>query len=144
LTLVEESILDHCLGKEPVDESEPRRSEIRQQSDGPERLSDKYPGGIDYADSNDAKYCFGIAHQASYLMNLRLFFNKSRAELLSDTRQKLDWEAEVGDSSYTTDRLISIRLTHEAYKEPFPPTEESKSKLIARFKSSVMKRCLGR
>ncbi|WP_421319270.1 hypothetical protein [Aeromonas veronii] len=146
LTLVEESILDYCLGKEPADESQPRQSETEtfHQSDGPDRLSDKYPDGISYADSYDAEYCFGIAHQASYLMNLRLFFNKTRAELLSDTRQTLDWEAEVGDSSYTMDRLISIRLIHEAYEEPLPSTDESKSKLVGQFKSSVMKRCLGR
>lgn len=109
-----------------------------------QQLSDKYPTGIDYAESHDARHCSMVAHQANYTMKLRLFYGESRAKVLEAARKEIDWSAESGDSLAATNGLITVRLIHEAYQKPSPDNDEGKSQLVNEFESSVMKRCLGR
>ncbi|WP_461603783.1 hypothetical protein [Aeromonas salmonicida] len=109
-----------------------------------QQLSNKYPNGIDYVESYDARYCAMVAHQANVTMKLRLFYGESRAKALEAARREIDWSAESGDNLAATNGLIRVRLIHEAYQKPLPGSDEGKSQLVNEFESSVMKRCLGR
>lgn len=106
-------------------------------------LSDKYPTGIDYAESYDVRHCSMVAHQANYTMKLRLFYGESQTKALGAVRREIDWSAESGDTLAANNGLITVRLIHEAYRKPIPDNDEAKSQLVNEFESSVMKKCLG-
>ncbi|WP_429158204.1 hypothetical protein [Aeromonas media] len=109
-----------------------------------QQLSNKYPNGIDYVESYDARDCSMVAHQANITMKLRLFYGEPRAKALETARREIDWSAESGEYLAATNGLIRVRLIHEAYQKSIPDSDEGKSQLVNEFESSVMKRCLGR
>ncbi|WP_439826129.1 hypothetical protein [Aeromonas caviae] len=122
LDLVEETILEHCLGQKPVNQLEQKPSEM-------------YPNGSDYR--------LGNAHDCNRVSSYALDVMKKRQEqggLLSDKLTALYKGADDGGTIWWP---IVIRLTIEAYKMPQWPDEVNRQHTADQFANMVMAKCLG-
>ncbi|MFQ2218716.1 hypothetical protein ACK32O_07710 [Aeromonas enteropelogenes] len=122
LDLVEETILEHCLGQKPVDQQEQKPSEM-------------YPNGSDYR--------LGNAHDCNRVSSYALDVMKKRQEqggLLSDKLTELYKGTDEGATVWWG---IVTRLTIEAYKMPQWPDEVTRQYMADQFANMAMAKCLG-
>lgn len=122
LDLVEETILENCLGPKPVDQLEEKPSEM-------------YPNGSDYR--------LGNAHDCNRVSSYALDVMKKRQEqggLLSDKLTALYKGADEGATVWWG---IVTRLTIEAYKMPQWPDEATRQYMADQFANMAMAKCLG-